>query len=64
MTRSAPSRTAASTAQSPTAPSPTTATVRPGPTPADTAAWWPVAMTSESVSSAGISAVSGRPGVG
>ena len=33
MTRSAPSRLAASTAHSPTAPSPTTTTVAPGPTP-------------------------------
>ena len=42
MIRSAPSRWAASTAESPTAPSPTTATTMPGPTPALTAAWLPV----------------------
>ena len=51
MIRSAPSRLAASTPERPTAPSPTTATVSPGRTPAQTAAWWPVAITSESVSS-------------
>ena len=39
ITRSAPSRRAASTPHRPTAPSPTTATVLPGPTPAETAAW-------------------------
>ena len=51
MIRSAPSRLAASTPESPTAPSPTTATVWPASTCAQTAAWWPVAITSESVSS-------------
>src|SRR6266542_1868359 len=60
MTRSAPSRFAAITPHRPTAPSPTTATVFPGPTSAATAAWWPVPITSESVSSDGISA-SSRP---
>jgi len=35
----------------PTAPSPTTATVRPGRTSALTAAWWPVDITSDNVSS-------------
>lgn len=49
--RPAPSREAARTAESPTAPSPTTATVSPSCTPALTAAWWPVLITSESVSS-------------
>lgn len=48
MTRSAPRRTAARTPQSPTAPSPTTATVDPGRTPADRAAWCPVGRTSVS----------------
>ena len=47
MIRSAPRRLDARTADSPTAPSPTTATVIPGPTPALTAAWWPVQATSE-----------------
>ena len=42
MIRSAPRRLAASTADSPTAPSPITVTVVRGPTPALTAAWWPV----------------------
>ena len=51
MIRSAPRRLAASTPEMPTAPSPTTATVWPGATAAHTAAWWPVAMTSDSVSS-------------
>ena len=51
MIRSAPRRLAASTPESPTAPSPTTATVWPASTFAQTAAWWPVAITSESVSS-------------
>ena len=51
MIRSAPSRLAASTPERPTAPSPTTATVWPASTCAHTAAWWPVAITSESVSS-------------
>ena len=51
MIRSAPRRPAASTPQRPTAPSPTTATVSPSFTPAQTAAWWPVAITSVSVSS-------------
>ena len=58
----APSRRAAMIAQSPTAPSPTTATESPGPTPADTAAWWPVPMTSESVSRPGISSSATGPG--
>ncbi len=49
----APSRCAAMIAQSPTAPSPTTATESPGWTPAETAAWWPVPITSESVSRPG-----------
>jgi len=35
----------------PTAPSPTTATMSPDFTPALTAAWWPVHITSESASS-------------
>ena len=51
MIRSAPRRLAAMIAHSPTAPSPTTATVMPGFTPALTAAWWPVHMTSESATS-------------
>ena len=51
MMRSAPRRLAASTPERPTAPSPTTATVPPGLTSAQTAAWWPVDMTSESASS-------------
>ena len=51
MIRSAPRRLAAMTAHSPTAPSPTTATVSPCLTPALTAAWWPVHMTSDSVTS-------------
>ena len=51
MIRSAPRRLAASTPERPTAPSPTTATVSPSLTSAQTAAWWPVAMTSERVSS-------------
>ena len=51
MIRSAPRRRAASTAHRPTAPSPTTATVSPGLTRAQTAAWWPVPITSDSVSS-------------
>lgn len=38
-------------AHRPTAPSPTTATVLPGFTPALTAAWYPVPITSERVSS-------------
>src|SRR5215211_2447332 len=58
MIRSAPRRRAAITPHRPTAPSPTTATVLPGPTSALRAAWWPVAITSESVSSDGISASS------
>ena len=45
-----------------TAPSPTTATVWPGPTLATTAAWWPVPITSDSVSSEGISASSAPTG--
>src|SRR6266542_5902926 len=58
MIRSAPSRFAAITPHKPTAPSPTTATVFPGPTSAARAAWCPVPITSESVSSDGISASS------
>ena len=46
MIRSAPSRLAASTPQRPTAPSPTTATTDPRSTPAETAAWCPVPITS------------------
>ena len=46
------------TPQRPTAPSPTTAAILPGPTFAASAAWWPVPITSESVSSDGISASS------
>src|SRR6266852_5590187 len=46
------------TPHSPTAPSPTTATLLPGATFATRAAWWPVPMTSDSVSSEGISASS------
>jgi len=53
MTRSAPSRRAASTAHRPTAPSPTTTTVEPGWTPADIPAWWPVALTALKVNRAG-----------
>src|SRR5438093_2555767 len=48
MTRAAPRRPAAMTAHRPTAPSPTTATTLPETTPALSAAWWPVGMTSES----------------
>ena len=48
--RSAPRRAAASTAHRPTAPSPTTTTVLPALTSAETAAWWPVPITSDSVS--------------
>src|SRR5436190_17057148 len=59
---SAPSRFAAITPQRPTAPSPTTATDLPGPTFAACAAWCPVAITSESVSSDGISASSSPTG--
>ena len=63
MMRSAPSRLAARTPERPTAPSPTTATVPPGRTSAHTAAWWPVAITSESVSSeASISSECPEPG--
>ena len=51
MIRSAPSRLDANTADRPTAPSPTTATVSPRFTPALTAAWCPVDITSERVSS-------------
>ena len=60
----APSRFAAMIAQSPTAPSPTTATESPGRTPAETAAWWPVPITSERVSSPGTwsSRISSRTG--
>ena len=58
MIRSAPRRRAAMTPQRPTAPSPTTATIFPGPTFAASAAWWPVPITSESVSSGGMSASS------
>lgn len=39
-----------------------TAAVRPGPASATTAAWWPVAITSERVSSEGIRASSAPPG--
>src|SRR2546430_11458361 len=62
MIRSAPSRLAAITPHKPTAPSPTTATAFPGPTSAATAAWWPVPITSESVSSDGISSSSAPTG--
>src|SRR6478672_10130115 len=51
MILSAPSREEARMAQSPTAPSPITATTSPGLTPALTAAWWPVHMTSERLAS-------------
>src|SRR5918997_5280729 len=61
---SAPSRLAAMTAHRPTAPSPTTAARLPGPTLATTAAWWPVPMTSDSVSSDGMSASSSPTGSG
>ena len=65
MIRSAPSRDAASTADSPTAPSPTTATTSPAVTPALTAAWWPVDITSDSVSSERrVSSVWPDPGTG
>ena len=47
--RPAPRRAEAKTAERPTAPSPTTAIVPPEATPPLTAAWWPVAMTSERV---------------
>ena len=59
---SAPSRLAASTADSPTAPSPITVTVDPRETPAVTAAWWPVQNTSDRVSSEGSSAESSPTG--
>ena len=59
---SAPSRLAAITPHRPTAPSPTTATSLPGATLAARAAWWPVPITSESVSSDGISASSSSTG--
>jgi hypothetical protein len=59
---SPPSRFAAITPQRPTAPSPTTATESPGPTLAATAAWWPVPITSDSVSSDGMSASSSPTG--
>ncbi len=59
---SAPRRLAAITPQRPTAPSPMTATVFPGATFATTAAWWPVPITSDSVSSDGISASSSPTG--
>ena len=49
--RAAPRRFAAMTPQRPTAPSPTTATTLPARTPALTAAWCPVHMTSDSASS-------------
>ena len=49
--RSAPSRLEARTAHRPTAPSPTIATVSPFFTPALTAAWCPVDITSDSASS-------------
>ena len=63
MIRMAPSFLAASTADSPTAPSPTTATVSPSPTPALTAAWEPVHITSESaVKEASCSSVKSEPG--
>src|SRR5690606_6621203 len=62
-TLAAPSRLAAITAHSPTAPSPTTTTLLPAVTPADTAAWCPVPMTSDSVSSPGIWSSRGIPGV-
>nr|WP_245544815.1 hypothetical protein [Nakamurella multipartita] len=62
MTRSAPSRDAASTAHRPTAPSPITAIVRPGAAPAEWAAWWPVPITSDSESRAGIRGSSGATG--
>src|SRR4051794_24873472 len=59
---SAPRRFAAMTPHSPTAPSPTTASESPGLTPATTAAWWPVASTSESVSSDAMSSWSSPTG--
>ena len=58
--RSAPSRREARTAHRPTAPSPTTATVSPFLTPAMTAAWCPVDITSDRASS-DFSTVSGWP---
>jgi hypothetical protein len=62
---SAPSRCAASTADSPTAPSPTTATVSPLPTPALTVAWWPVDMTSLNASrDRSVSSECSDPGTG
>ena len=63
MMRDAPRRAAASTAQRPTAPSPTTTTVLPSVTPAETAAWWPVPITSASVSRLGMSSSLGYSGV-
>ena len=59
MMRPAPRRFAARTPHRPTAPSPTTTTVLPGPTFADTAAWWPVDITSERVSRLAVRAASG-----
>ena len=64
MIRSAPSLFEAITPHRPTAPSPMIATVLPGPTSAESAAWWPVDITSESVSSDGISASSWSTGSG
>ena len=58
---SAPSRFAAITPQRPTAPSPTTRRLCRRDIGA-TAAWWPVPITSESDSSAGMSASSSPPG--
>ena len=59
---SAPSRFAASTADSPTAPSPITVTVVRGLTPAVTAQWCPVGNTSDRDSSDGSSAESSPTG--
>src|SRR5690606_37971016 len=61
--RDAPRRLDASTAHRPTAPSPTTTTVLPLVTPAETAAWWPVPMTSASVSRLGSWSSAGMAGV-
>ena len=63
ITFSAPITDAASTPHSPTAPSPTTTAVPPSRTPAATAACQPVAITSDRLSSDGISDSSGIPSV-
>src|SRR5262245_29563060 len=62
MIRSAPNCFEAITPHRPTAPSPTTATVLLGPAFAATAAWWPVPITSVSVSDEDISTSSSATG--